>query len=90
MSTFRGKMCLFVISLNLEDHFFLEATQCHSPEYLTNYSRGLLFAGFFLNSDNLVLRLLKLIENKAQNLSLGGDDCSPSPKPSSVRVPRQA
>ena len=64
---FAGKCVLFVISLNFEDHFFLEATQCYSPEYLTDHSRGLLFAGFFLNSDNLVLWLLKLIEHKAQN-----------------------
>ena len=64
---FVGKMFKFVVSFDLEDHFFLDATQCYPPEYLTDYTRSLLIAGFFLNSDNLVLRLLELIEHKAQN-----------------------
>ena len=56
---------LFAISLDPHDHFFLEAARCYSPEGLANCTGGLFLAGFFLNGDNLVLRLLKLIERMA-------------------------
>jgi len=40
--------------------FFLEAARCYTPENLTNCTRGLFLTGLFLNSDNLVHRLLEL------------------------------
>ncbi len=56
---------LFVVSLDPEDHFFLGAARRHSPENLINCTRGFFVVGFFFNSDDLVPRLLKLIEHKS-------------------------
>jgi len=57
------ELCLFVVSLDPDDHFFLEAAQCYSPENLINCIRGLFLISFFLDGDNLVLRLFELIEH---------------------------
>lgn len=62
-----GELCLFVVSLDPEDYFSREAAQRYFPENLINCTRGLHLACFFLNGDNLVLRLLKLVEQYGMN-----------------------
>ena len=66
------KTHLVVTSLNLEDHFFLNATQRYSPKYLTNHTRGSFFTCFSRNGDNLMLWFLELLKRMDRILTDSG------------------